>query len=213
MPRPRSLTEPQIAAAALAVIDREGLAALTMRAVAKELGMGTMSLYRYVDDREQLEGLVVERVLGAVDTTPPTGTSWRDRLATMVERVRRAVAAHPEVVPLTLTHRQSSPSNLRWAETVLGILTEAGIDGERRVVALRGLIAYLIGAIQLEHLGPLSGAGTRRIAALPAEEFPLMAETGRLAAQVSADQEFRAGLAVLLDGLERATRAGGSYFE
>ncbi|GAA4617821.1 TetR/AcrR family transcriptional regulator C-terminal domain-containing protein [Actinoallomurus liliacearum] len=210
MPRPRSLTESQIAAAALAVIDRDGLAALTMRAVAKELGMGTMSLYRYVDDREQLEGLVVERVLGAVDTTPPTGSSWRDRLATMVERVRRAVAAHPEVVPLTLTHRQSSPSNLRWAETVLGILTEAGIGGERRVIALRGLVAYLIGAIQLEHLGPLSGAGTRRIAALPAEEFPLMAETGRLAARVSADQEFRAGLAVLLDGLERATGGDGS---
>lgn len=205
MPRPRSLTEAQIATAALTVIDRDGLAALTMRAVAKELGMGTMSLYRYVDDRAQLEGLVVEQVLGAVDTTPPAGSSWRERVATMVQRVRAAVAAHPEVVPLTLTHRQSSPSTLRWAETVLGILTEAGIRGERRVIALRSLLSYLIGAIQLEHLGPLSGAGTRRIAALPPEDFPLMAETGRLAAKVTADEEFRAGLAVLLNGLESET--------
>ncbi|MCO5970081.1 TetR/AcrR family transcriptional regulator [Actinoallomurus soli] len=210
MPRPRSLTESQIAAAALAVIDRDGLAALTMRAVARELGTGTMSLYRYVDDREQLEALIVERVLGAVDTTPPAGGPWRERLVTMVERVRDAVAAHPEVVPLTLTHRQSSPSNLRWAETVLGILTEAGVDGERRVIALRSLIAYVVGAIQLEHLGPLSGAGTRRIAALPAGEFPLMAETGRLAAGVPADEEFRAGLAVLLTGLEREARTDGA---
>jgi AcrR family transcriptional regulator len=201
MPRPRSLTETQIAAAALAVIDRDGLAALTMRAVARELGMGTMSLYRYVDDRDQLEGLVVDLVLGAVDTTPPTGSSWRERVATMVERVRDAVGAHPNVVPLTLTHRQGSPSSLRWGETVLGILTEAGIVGERRVVALRSLVGYLVGAIQLEHLGPLSGDGTRAMATLPGADFPLLAETARQAARVTVDEEFRRGLAVLLNGL------------
>ncbi|WP_433178545.1 TetR/AcrR family transcriptional regulator [Actinoallomurus sp. CA-150999] len=201
MPRPRSLTETQIAAAALAVIDRDGLAALTMRAVAKELGMGTMSLYRYVDDREQLEGLVVDLVLGAVDTTPPTGSSWRERVATMVERVRDAVGAHPNVVPLTLTHRQGAPSSLRWGETVLGILTEAGIEGRRRVVALRTLVGYLVGAIQLEHLGPLSGEGTRAMATLPGADFPLLAETARQAAKVTVDEEFRQGLTVLLKGL------------
>ncbi|MCO6007169.1 TetR/AcrR family transcriptional regulator [Actinoallomurus purpureus] len=209
MPRPRSLTDTQIAAAALAVIDRDGLAALTMRAVAKELGMGTMSLYRYVDDREQLEGLVVERVLGAVDTTPPAGSSWRERLATMVERVRGAVGAHPQVVPLMLTHRQSSPSSRHWAESVLGILTEAGIDGERRVIALRGLLGYLIGAIQLEHLGPLSGTGTRTMAALPGDDFPLLAETARQAAGITLDEEFHRGLAILLNGLADEARAGG----
>ena len=79
MPRPRSLTPDQLASAALAVLDREGLAGLSMRAVAKELGMSTMALYRYVDDREELEGLVVERVLSAVDTTPPEpGTPGRN---------------------------------------------------------------------------------------------------------------------------------------
>ncbi|GAB3958009.1 TetR/AcrR family transcriptional regulator C-terminal domain-containing protein [Actinoallomurus acanthiterrae] len=201
MPRPRSLTETQIAAAALTVIDRDGLAALTMRAVAKELGMGTMSLYRYVDDRDQLEGLVVDLVLGAVDTTPPAGSSWRERVATMVERVRDAVGAHPNVVPLTLTHRQGSPSSLRWGETVLGILTEAGIVGERRVVALRSLVGYLVGAVQLEHLGPLSGDGTRTLATLPGADFPLLAETARQAGRVTVDEEFRRGLAVLLNGL------------
>jgi AcrR family transcriptional regulator len=71
MPRPRTLTHAQVASAALAVIDRDGLPALSMRAVAKDLGMSTMALYRYVDDREELEGLVVELVLSAVDTGPP----------------------------------------------------------------------------------------------------------------------------------------------
>jgi len=67
MPRPRSLTQAAIAAAALAVIDRDGVAGLSMRAVAAELGTGTMSLYRYVADRDELERWVVDLVLAEVD--------------------------------------------------------------------------------------------------------------------------------------------------
>ncbi|MFJ6052409.1 TetR/AcrR family transcriptional regulator C-terminal domain-containing protein [Streptomyces sp. NPDC092307] len=77
---------------------------------------------------------------------------------------------HPAVLPLTLTHRHRSYSGLRWSETVLGVLTEAGIEAEDRVVALRAVIAYVIGATQLEHLGPLAGPGTIAIAALPEDE-------------------------------------------
>jgi AcrR family transcriptional regulator len=200
MPRKRSLTNDQLASAAIAVIDRDGLAGLTMRAVAHHLGMSTMALYRYVADREELEEHVVELVLSAVDTTPPAADlPWRERVELMVGRMRDTVGAHPAVVPLTLTHRHRSPSVLRWSETVLGILTEAGIAGEQRVVALRGLLAYVIGAIQLEHLGPLRGEGTVAIAEQTA--FPYMADTAKYAAGVDADREFRGGLAILLKGL------------
>lgn len=195
MPRPRSLTHAHLASAALTVIDRDGLAGLSMRAVAKELGVSTMALYRYVDDREELERLVVELVLGAVDTESPAP------IEVMVGRLRDAVGAHPAVVPLTIAHRHVSRSVLRWSEAVLGILAEAGIEGERRVIALRGLLGYVIGAIQLEHLGPLSGAGTVVIAELPADEFPYMAETARQARKVGADEEFFGGLDALLRGL------------
>ncbi|MFF4832512.1 TetR/AcrR family transcriptional regulator [Streptomyces sp. NPDC001315] len=202
MPRPRSLTQDQPASAALAVIDRAGLAGLSMRAVAQELGMSTMGLYRYVHDREELERLVVELVLSAVDTEPPgPGTSWRERIEVLARRLRDTVGAHPAVVPLTITHRHHSLGVLRWSETVLAVLTEAGIEGERRVVALRGLLSYVIGAIQLEHLGALSGSGTVAITQLPPVEFPLMTETARQARNVGADQEFLGGLALLLDGL------------
>ncbi|MEV0562214.1 TetR/AcrR family transcriptional regulator C-terminal domain-containing protein [Dactylosporangium sp. NPDC050588] len=201
MPRPRSLTSAQIAAAALAVLDRDGPAGLTMRAVAQQLGMGTMSLYRYVDDREALEGLVVELVLGAVDPTPPQGGDWPGRITVMVERVRVAVGAHPAVVPLTMTHRHRSPAILRWSETVAGILAETVTDPERRVVALRGLLSYLVGAIQLEHLGPLSGPGTAAIAGLDPAAFPHMRQLGAAARQVGTDEEFRGGLALLLAGI------------
>ncbi|GHJ12712.1 MULTISPECIES: TetR/AcrR family transcriptional regulator [unclassified Micromonospora] len=65
----------QLADAALAVLDRDGLAGLTMRAVGAQLGTSTMGLYRYVADRDELESLVVERVLDRVDTRPPVGPS------------------------------------------------------------------------------------------------------------------------------------------
>ncbi|WP_049578578.1 TetR/AcrR family transcriptional regulator [Streptomyces sp. SBT349] len=207
MPRPKSLTLPQVAAAALAVIDRDGLAALTMRAVAAELGMATMSLYRYVADRDALERLVVERVLGRVDTSPPPGVPWDRQVAALMERVWAAVGAHPEVVPLTMAHRHASHSLLRWSESVLTVLTGAGFDGERRVIALRALLSHVIGALQTEHLSPLPGSGTAAMAGLPHEEFPLLAETASAARRIAPGEEFRGGLALLLRGL-RAPHEG-----
>ncbi|WP_067135897.1 TetR/AcrR family transcriptional regulator [Microtetraspora malaysiensis] len=201
MPRPRSYSETDIAAAALAVIDHDGLAALTMRAVAVRLGLGTMSLYRYVSDREQLEGLVVDLVLSAVDTTPPPDLPWDEQLTVLVERVRAAAAAHPQAIPLALTHRHTSANVLRWAEAVLGVLTAAGFTEDRRAIALRCLLGHLIGSIQMDHLGPLSGAGTEAMARLSPEAYPLLAETAREAREVTAGDEFRRGFRILLLGL------------
>jgi AcrR family transcriptional regulator len=201
MPRPRTLTPDQIAAAALAVIDRSGLAALSMRTVAAELGMGTMSLYRYVADRDEVERLVVDLVLGVVDFTPPGDAPWTDRVAVVCDRIRQAVSRHPAVVPLFLTHRSTSASVMRCGEALLRILTEAGFTGAGRVIAFRALLAYLVGALTAEHLGPLSGAGTQRLARLPRDEFPHLAETAGIARGISTDEEFRGGLALLLRGL------------
>nr|WP_314251900.1 TetR/AcrR family transcriptional regulator C-terminal domain-containing protein [Streptomyces sp. DSM 40907] len=205
MPRPRSLTPDQLAAAALAVIDREGLPGLSMRAVAVELGISTMALYRYVQDRGELEALVVELVLGAVDSTPPplTAGPWRARVTVLVDRMRDTIGAHPAVLPLTMSHRHRSLSVMRWGETVLGVLREAGLGPEERIIALRALLAYAIGAVQQEHLGALSGAGTAAIAELPAEEFPYMTEAALGARSLTPDREFHGGLALFLDGLGR----------
>ncbi|GAA1012767.1 TetR family transcriptional regulator [Acrocarpospora pleiomorpha] len=202
MPRPRSLTPAQLASAALHVIDHDGLAGLSMRAVAQQVGMSTMALYRYVDDRDELEQHVIDLVLGAVDTNPPApDTPWPERIEIMANRVRDIVGAHPGVVPLIIAHRHRSTRLLRWSETVVGILTDAGLNGRDRVIGLRCLLAYIVGAIQLEHLGPLAGPGTQAIADLPPTEFPYMSETAGHARTVNADEEFRGGLANLLRGM------------
>jgi AcrR family transcriptional regulator len=200
MPRPPSLTRTQIAAAALDVIDRDGLDALSMRMVARRLGIGAMSLYRYVSDRGQLEELVVELVLGAVDVNLPRASAAR-KLAVLADRVRAAVGEHPAVVPLLLTHRHRSVSSLRWGETVLGVLAAAGFTGKRRVIAFRAVLGYVFGALQVEHFSPLCGAGTEALAKLPVDEFPILSETAARAKTVGQEEEFRRGFAILLRGL------------
>ncbi|MGV0813828.1 TetR/AcrR family transcriptional regulator C-terminal domain-containing protein [Mycolicibacterium boenickei] len=201
MPRPRSLTQTQVAAAALAVVDADGLAGLSMRAVAGRLGLGAMSLYRYVADRDELEAMVVDLVLDEVDPAPPRGSARR-QLTELAERVRITAARHPAAVPLLLMHRHRSPASLRWAEAVLGVLTAAGYGGKRRVYAFRALLAYIFGAVEIEMLGSLTGPGTRVLASLSADEYPLLSETAAVAHGIQPDEEFRRGFEILLRALD-----------
>jgi AcrR family transcriptional regulator len=206
MPRPRSLTPADIAAAALQVIDRDGLAALSMRTVATELGTGTMSLYRYVRDREALERLVVDQVLATVETDLAPRTPWNQQIAHLAERMRNAVGAHPSIVPLLMLHRHASHEVKRYAEAFLKALTEGGFAGEQRVIALRTLVSYLNGALQAQHLGPLDGPGTDAMAQLPGNAYPLLSATARAAQRLGPDKEFRSGIAIVLHGLEYMRR-------
>ena len=198
VPRPRSLTTERLASATLAVIDRDGLDALTMRAVAKELGMATMSLYRYVTDKDELEVLVVDHVLANVNLTVPPG-DWRTRLTELLSRIRAAVAEHSATVPLLLRHRHSVPASLVQIEAMLAILTDAGFTGGQRAIAQRTIVAYTFGMLQNQHYGPLTGKGTATMATQ--QQFPLLAETARQARKTPPQEEFQKGLEIILKAL------------
>ncbi|MEV0297165.1 TetR/AcrR family transcriptional regulator C-terminal domain-containing protein [Nocardia sp. NPDC050710] len=202
MPRPRSLTTADLATAALAVIDRDGLAALTMRSVAKELRMATMALYRYVADRDQLEVLVVDRVLDPIDLDLPAGADWREQAALLLHRLRNAVSAHPAAVPLVLRHRQASVVTMRYIEAMLTVLTDAGFEGPDRVIAQRTVIGFLLGYLQNEHYASIRGPGTASLASMSADEFPLLVQTAGQAQTMSVDDEFGGGVEIVLRGLE-----------
>jgi AcrR family transcriptional regulator len=202
MPRPRSLTSHAIAAAALRIVDRDGLTLLSMRTVAGELGVSAMALYRYVASREELETLVVEEVLRGVDLTAPPAQTWQMRLRSLAERARRAVGDHPAVVPLLLTRRHGSESSVRWGEAMMRALADGGFGGTLRALAFRALLSYILGAVQVEHFGALNGSGTAAIARLPPDQFPMLAETARHARRINPDREFVAGLEAVLAGLD-----------
>ncbi|MGE3271936.1 MAG: TetR/AcrR family transcriptional regulator [Chloroflexota bacterium] len=201
MPRRRSMSLSAIAAAALAVVDRDGIASLSMRAVAAQLGTGTMSLYRYVESREQLERAIVELLLANVDLQLPPAADWQLNIVTLLKRVRSAVGAHPAAVPLLLTQRHLTGGSVLFAETLFGELTRGGFCGSGRVIAFRTLLSFVLGSLQYQHLGPLGGDGTAALAQLPDAEFPLLAETARAGLRVSPDDEFNLGLWAILRGL------------
>jgi AcrR family transcriptional regulator len=204
MPRPKSLTAEIIAAAALTVIDRDGLPALSMRSVAAELGIGTMSLYRYVESREALEDLVIARVLGEVDAEVSSRSSWKTRVTALVNRARTAIGEHPALIPLVLTRSPTTAALQSWGEQMLAALAAGGFEGKERAIAFRTINKYMFGAVQLEHFGPAASPRTTALAALPAGEFPYLTETARHAARISAEEEFRKGLEIVLRGLASA---------
>jgi hypothetical protein len=160
-----------------------------------------MSLYRYVSGREEVERLIVDRIFLAVDASVSPRASWKRQVRELSEALRVAVAEHAVVIPLILIHFQHSPSAWSWLEALLKTLTRAGFTVQQRVIAVRTLQAYVVGALQSEFLGPLDGAGSSAMAALSAGDFPLIVETAQAAASVTPEEEFGQGLVVLLDGL------------
>jgi AcrR family transcriptional regulator len=201
MPRPRSLDQAAVAAAALAVVDRDGLGGLTMRAVAAELGMGAMSLYRYVSGREEVERLIVDRLFIAADARVSPDASWQQQVTELSEAIHSAVRAHAAVIPLLLIHFQHSSGAWNWLSALLGALDRAGFTAPQRVIAVRTLQAYIIGALQSQFLNPVHGAGTDALAKLSPGDYPLIVQTAQAALSVTPDQEFRHGLAIVLEGL------------
>jgi len=211
VPRPRSLSEAEIAHAAIAIIDRAGAGALTMRAVAAELGMATMSIYRYVASRQELEELIAAAIFSEVDIDPPSAASWRDQLTALVVRLREKVKDHPQVVPLGLPHRLTSARGLRLSETVLGILADAGFPPDRRDLANRSLMVYLVGSLQFEHAGQLSAGAAAALADLPRQDYPMLWASAHESPRLTADEEFDQGLTVVLDGVQNLLTESGAH--
>ena len=84
---------------------------------------------------------------------------------------------------------------------MLRALADGGFAGQERAIAFRALLSYVLGAVQVEHYGPLSGPGTAALARLSPTDYPFLADTARHARRIPPDVEFHQGLAALLDGL------------
>jgi AcrR family transcriptional regulator len=206
--RPAKFTREQLQQAALALVDAHGLAGLTMRALASELGTGAMTLYNYVSQREELELLVVEAVIGAARWAPDGDLPWHEELEALAVMLWRSIRTHPHVIPLILTRRSRSPAVFEVTEALLRTLARGGRTGDRLLIAFRAVSALIMGAAQAELAGPLtlqtgeSASETiARFQALPEGRFPHLIEIATAASGSDPETEFRAGLAILVDGL------------
>ncbi|MEV0056844.1 TetR/AcrR family transcriptional regulator C-terminal domain-containing protein [Saccharopolyspora shandongensis] len=209
MPAPRKFTREQLQAAALALVDEQGLAGLTMRSLATALGTGPMTIYNYVDGREGLEQLVTEAVMAQASWAAEPPGDWADEVLAVAEGMWRAVRAHPHAIPLILTRRSLDVATLAPAEALLQALARGGRSGAELLVAFRAVSGFITGFAQAELAGPLSAARdedlsaiTDRVGTLPSERFPKLIEIARAAAESEPEAEFRAGLQIILAGLK-----------
>lgn len=136
----------QITAAALALADAEGLAAVSMRALAQRLGTGPASLYRYVGSRDELLDLMADAVAGELDLSGATGGDWLDDLVGLALQSRDAHVRHPWLADLNDRRGEVlGPHAIDYLDHALGILAPApGTAGEKlEAIGLLGGLAVL----------------------------------------------------------------------
>ena len=156
----RGLSLDRIVTATLELVDEQGIGAATMRAVSSRLGVRSMSLYRYVQDRDELFDAVVERIVGELADDPEVQLrpvdGWRPYLAGMAHGVRRYARAHPHAFPLVATRPPAAPwvnpplRSLRWVEAMLTGLALEGFSDEQVLFTYRTFNSFLLGYLLLE---------------------------------------------------------------
>ncbi len=214
--RTASLDRAAILSAALELADRDGLGALNMRALAHELGVGTMSLYHHVPNKDALLDGLVEAVLADVEIPPRQSASWDQRAALMARSLRNVALRHPGSVPLLVTRPFATAPSLRPCEAAFELLEEAGLDVEQALIAFRTIVAYVLGWVMMESSGFFGAGGSHREPAwLQESGLPRLAAMATHLDDRDLDADFDAGLRVVESGvliaLQRRPEAGPGH--
>ena len=197
------LTRERILDAAVRLIDDEGLGAVTMRRLANDLGVGTMSLYTYVPNKEELLDAVLEVVgseirLPLLDPADPLQS-----IRELLREFRRVANLHPNLVPLVNSRPPATAESLRPLEAGFDAFRQAGLDAREAVQAYRLLVSYAIGFISLETGGFFRDSADAASRAVPPdqgvlEQFPRVAEAAPHLFDWDADAEFENGIDAFL---------------
>jgi len=216
------LSRERVLDAAVALAVRDGIESLSMRKLADDLGVGAMTLYHYVPNKDVLLDGMVDIVFGEIEL-PTTDVDWKTALRQRALSTREVLNRHRWAVGLMESRRTPGPASLRLHDAVLGCLREAGFSIEMTIQAYSVQDAYIYGFALQEKSLPFDSteessafaeeqmrefeelAEERQLAAL-AESFPHLAEVvaGHVA-EVGYDfaHSFEFGLDLILDALER----------
>jgi AcrR family transcriptional regulator len=211
-PKP-GLTLERIVATAVRIADAEGLAAVSMNRVAKELQTGAMSLYRYVESKQELLALMIDAAIGEVPPTPATG-DWRTRLERWARATVQAMRAHPWAANAPIAGPPLAPHAVAWFEDALAALAGTGLSADEIPSVVLMLSGYVSNHVTVmsqvaENFLEAGDAAMRGYAdtlraLTDAERFPALHAI--LAAGVfdradPPDAEFEFGLQRILDGI------------
>ncbi|MFB7667222.1 TetR/AcrR family transcriptional regulator [Kitasatospora sp. NPDC056138] len=220
------LSRPLVLSAAVALVDREGLAALTMRRLAAELGVESMAIYRYTPGKEALVDGLVEAFFAEVnallrtsaEATEPAegGQAWRAELRRIARTFAVVAHAHPEILPLVATRPLSVPMARRPApmlqltEHVFAVLGRAGFDHTTSLMVYRMFVAWNLGCLLVDKRqvidnpdepDPMLRLGLHRLAA---DQYPRLRALVPLLADYDDQQELLDGLDSLLSRMPDA---------
>ncbi|HET7870830.1 MAG TPA: TetR/AcrR family transcriptional regulator C-terminal domain-containing protein [Actinomycetota bacterium] len=217
--RREPLTRERILRAALRVMDEEGLEAVTMRRLGRELGVEAMSLYNHVEDKEAILDGILEVVMAEFQFPEETG-DWEADVRAGARAWRRLMIDHPTVIALFAEskHPASSPERLRPMEWAFDLLGRGGLSEDEVVHAFRAFGGYIMGSVLNEVANPVPGMGDRDHHAehvqlageLPPTEFPNLVRLLPLMAECDAEVDFEFGLDLLISGLRAKVEASGA---
>jgi AcrR family transcriptional regulator len=199
------LSRAQIAQAALEIVDRDGLGAMTMARVASALGVGTMTLYSYFRGKDELLDAVIDASVAEVEPIRLEGT-WRQQLRQLAELAWRTLTRHPALARIRLEKPIMRTAALGFSEAAMGILLDTGFDAAEAAQIFRLLFTYTVG---FASLSPAEATDEDRRAAaaalmlLPPDRFPnLTGAVPEASRAMGGEEQFAYGLERLLDGLE-----------
>lgn len=207
----QKLSGEQIFDTALELIEHRGVASLNMRALARALGVGTMTLYNYVATKDELLDEVASHAVAAWQFDDKQDQPAREQLAAIFDQIKTALEQQPGVLELLFLRSVEGPAIDALRETVVAILIDAGVSGRAAMEALGTLYAYTLGFAATSHRARIA---PDRFAGVSAADFPHLNQIARHYEARVSDKTFKTGLQALLDGLDireaRAADGAGS---
>lgn len=202
------LSRERIVTAALALAEREGLEALSMRNLGRELRCEAMSLYHFFPSKQHLVDALVEQAVESVEFPAPD-LAPLERLRRLLHAYRAMAHRYGRLFPLIAVHRLNTPAGVRFIERCLRVTRDATGDDESAARHFRAIGYYLMGT----GLDETSGYAKGPSAAEPvsdefvARECPLLAKSARYFARGEWDRTFEVGVEALLADIERSAKA------
>lgn len=147
-PKP-ALSVERIVAAAVEITEADGLPALSMRRIAERLGFTTMSLYRYVESKEDVLNLMLDTALGDPPVLDAVGGGWRPKLERWARDEWAVLHRWPWALELTSSRRLMGPHQMAWLEAGLGAIDGIGLDDDEMLEVVALVDAYVRGAAQI----------------------------------------------------------------
>ena len=210
------LSRARIISAAVDLIEREGVEAVSMRRIAALLDCGVMSLYNHVPSKAALLDDVADRVISGIEFTAMPGASWEEQVRAQARAFRAIARKYPRSTMLVVSRPTPSLTGLRPIENALATLREAGCGGNEAVLIVRAFIAFIMGSL-LREVGVTPGLrdddGSVIGATVPAAspdpaQFPQMTSLAAELSRRDPDGDFEFGLDLLVHAIAALLPAG-----